>query len=191
MWRSCISSAHRHTCHKTWVRASCRDISAADVIKLVRLVQFNVCLVPRDYCGDSGRGQARAYYYFDITQKCTDQQFFLDKFLVKFIFSCARKTILLINFSVTSFITSLHVVECRHVQILHVRHVYLLYRAEDESNFNAMYCIFKSKHFLVNFSWSAVHTNSFSGSKAGMTSFWTRLLVKAENLSIFCHTHEQ
>jgi hypothetical protein len=117
------------------------------------------------------RQRARAYYYFDITQKCTDEQFFLDKFLVKFIFSCARKTILLINFSLTSFITSLHVAECRHVQILHVRHVYLLYRAEDESNFNAMYCIFKSKHFLVNFSWSAVHTNSFSGSKAGMTSF--------------------
>jgi hypothetical protein len=163
MWRSCISSAHRHTCHKTWVRVSCRDISAADVIKLVRLV-------------DSGRGQARAYYYFDITQKYsshlilapflklrTDEQFFLDKFLVKFIFSCARKTIFLINFSVTSFITSLHVAECRHVQILHVRHVYLLYRAEDESNFHAMYCIFKSKHFLVNLSWSAVHTNSFPG----------------------------
>jgi hypothetical protein len=173
MWRSCISSAHRHTCHKTWVRASCRDISAADVIKLVRLVQFNVCLVPRDYCGDSGRGQAGAYYYFDITQKYsshlilapflkprTDEQFFLDKFLVKFIFSCARKTIFPWPVLLRA---STYVAECRHVQILHVRHVYLLYRAEDESNFNAMYCIFKSKHFLVNFSWSAVHTNSFPG----------------------------
>jgi hypothetical protein len=41
----------------------------------------------------------------------TDEQFFLDKFLVMFIFSCARQTIFLINFSVTSFITSLYVAD--------------------------------------------------------------------------------
>ena len=47
-----------------------------------------------------------------------------------------------------------------------------------------------SAHFLVNFSWFGVHTNSFPGLKAVMTSFQTRLLVK-ENLSIFPRTHEQ
>jgi hypothetical protein len=41
----------------------------------------------------------------------TDEQFLLDKFLVKIIFSCARQTIFVINFSVTSFITSLHVAD--------------------------------------------------------------------------------
>ena len=35
-----------------------------------------------------------------------------------------------------------------------------------------MYCIFKSKHFLVNFSWLAVHTNSFPGGSFHIK--WTR-----------------
>ena len=41
----------------------------------------------------------------------TDEKFLLDKFLVKIIFSCARQTIFVINFSVTSFITTLHVAD--------------------------------------------------------------------------------
>ena len=105
-----------------------------------------------------------------------DEQFFLDKFLVKFIFSCARQTIFFINFSVTSF-TSLHVADTSKY---FTYFYYIGLKTNQTLILHLQIKAFPCQFFLVG-----LHTNSFpAGSKAGMTRFWTRLLVK-ENLSFF------
>jgi hypothetical protein len=99
----------------------------------------------------------------------TNEKFFLDKFLVKFISSCARKTIFLINFSVTSFITGHYESACcRHVQILHV---YLQKRPEDESNFNTM----------ISINFNSISLSIFPGrpEHRGETSAHASILLKS------------
>ena len=50
------------------------------------------------------------------------------------------------------------------------------------------WCASPTAQFLLKFSLTAVHTGIFPCWKAGMTGFWTRLLVKA---NFFLRTHEQ
>ena len=84
----------------------------------------------------------------------TDEQFFLDRVLVKFIFSCARQTMFLINISVTSFITSLHVADTSKY-FMYIYYIGL--KAEDESNFNI--CIASSNQSI---SFSIFHDRPYT-----------------------------